>query len=132
MKLERSCSEGCLNYILNSTAFFALNRLLDGVTSSSVALGGYKINSGCASYLAHELKLLQLCEVKRHNLIAYSLDLVFTCREKLRNPHDQTVSKDSLDAVQQLVGYMIIVKLEGERGRGREGEGGREREGVRG
>ena len=89
--------------------YSALNRLLDGVTSSSVALGGYKINSGCASYLAHELKLLQLCEVKRHNLIAYSLDLVFTCREKLRNPHDQTVSKDSLDAVQQLVGYMIIM-----------------------
>ena len=64
LKLERSCSEGCLNYILNSTAFFALNRLLDGVTSSSVALGGYKINADSASYIAHELKLLLLCEVK--------------------------------------------------------------------
>ena len=44
--------------------YSALNRLLDGVTSSSVALGGYKINADSASYIAHELKLLLLCEVK--------------------------------------------------------------------
>ena len=108
---RRAGSEGDLNSILESTAFFALNRLLDGVTSSSVALGGHKINADGASYLAHELKLLLLYELKRHNLTAHGLDLVLTCKAKLRNPHDRTCSKDSLDAVQQLVGYMIIAKL---------------------
>jgi hypothetical protein len=85
--------------------------LLEDVTSSSVALGGFKIQADGACYLTRELQLLLLLELKRHNLTAHGLDLVLNCEIKLLDPDDASVSKDSLDAVQQLVGYMVIAKL---------------------
>ena len=108
---RKAGSEQDLNSILETSAFFALNRLLDDVTSSSVALGGSKINADGATYLTHELKLLLLYKLKRHNLTAHGIDLVLNCNIKLKDPSDPHVSKDPLDAVQQLVGYMIIAKL---------------------
>ena len=73
---RRAGSEKDLNSILDYTALFALNRLLDDVTSSSVANGKIAINADGAIYLTKELELLILCELKRHNLTVHGLDLV--------------------------------------------------------
>jgi hypothetical protein len=109
--MHRAGSEQDLNSILDYTAFFSLNRLLDDVTCSSVAKGKFPYNADGAIYLTKELELMLLCEFKRHNLTVYGLDLVLNCNIKMNDRDNREVSLDSLDAVQQLVGYMILAKL---------------------
>ena len=108
--MRRAGSEQDLNSILDYTAFFSLNRLLDDVTCSSVAKGQFPYNADGAIYLTKELELLLLCELKRHNLTVYGLDLVLNCNIKMNDRDNREVSLDSLDAVQQLIGYMILAK----------------------
>ena len=97
-------SEAELEKILWSSVYFALNRLFDDVRNGSVSRAGCsEINAHGASFLKQDLKLLLLHELKRHNLTAYGIDLVSNCKELLSNPAS-LISKDSLDAVQQLVG----------------------------
>ena len=84
--------------------YVALSRLFDDIRNSSVSRAGCsEINAHGASFLKQDLKLLLLHELKRHNLTAYGIDLVSNCKELLSNPAS-LISKDSLDAVQQLVG----------------------------
>jgi hypothetical protein len=109
--MRRAGSEQDLNSILDYTAFFSLNRLLDDVTCSSVAKGRFPYDADGAIYLTKELELLLLCELKRHNLTVYGLDLVLNCNIKMNDRDNREVSLDSLDAVQQLIGYMILAKL---------------------
>ena len=105
---RKAGSERDPNSILDYTTFFALNRLLEEVTSSSVSLGRFSINADGATYLSEELRLLLLFELKRHNLTKNGLNLVRNCIIKIQNLLDRSVNIDSLDAIQQLVGYMSL------------------------
>jgi hypothetical protein len=96
------------------TVFFALNRLLmlAGVDSASVGHSeATKARADGSSFFIATLQCLLLYEIKRHNLTNYGADLFRNCLQSIRNPERRVGSKDALDAVQQLVGYMCIDKL---------------------
>jgi hypothetical protein len=46
-------------------------------------------------------------EAKRRNLVTYGTDLVRSCKLRIIDPKTEAVSKDSLDTIQQIVGYMV-------------------------
>ena len=106
---------GCeldIEKILYATTFFALNRLLDDVETSSPAQAQFSINADSVSYLKKSSTALVLYEVKRRNLVSCGTDLVKNCRIKMNDRDNKIVSLDSLDAVQKLAGYMSLAKVQ--------------------
>jgi hypothetical protein len=94
-----------------STAFMVLDRLLDDVMTSSPASAGITVGADGVSCLKKSTTALVVYEAKRRNLVSHGTDLVQSCKLKIMDPNTRAVSKDSLDAIQQIVGYMVIANV---------------------
>ena len=96
---------------LYSTAFIVLDRLFDDVRTSSPASAEISANAVGISYVRKSSTALVVYEVKRRNLVSYGTDLVRSCKSKITNPNTRAVSSYSLDAIQQIVGNMVVTNL---------------------
>jgi hypothetical protein len=75
--------------------------------TSSPASAGIAVGADGISYLKKSMTPLLVYEAKRRNLVTYGTDLVRSCKLRIIDPKTEAVSKDSLDSIQQIVGYMV-------------------------
>jgi exonuclease VII small subunit len=101
-------SEQDIGFKVFATTFFALNGLLEDVSTTSIPKKERLPKADAVSRMKASDIPLVLYEFKRRNLITYGTDLAQSCNLKILDLKDRNSSRDPLYGIQQLVGYMVL------------------------
>jgi hypothetical protein len=121
-------SEQDIRFKVFATTFFALNGLLEDVRTCSIPDGAGLPGADAVSIMKGSDVPLVLYEFKGRDLVTYGTDLTKSCnrkilelegscdcnsgsREEYRSSEDRCSSRDPLDGIQQLVGYMVLANI---------------------
>ena len=102
-------SEEDISATLNVIIFEVLNALVPEVKSGSARLAGISVKADAASFIIKTKETVVLYELKPENLIFDSVDMVELCQRDVGQDLPKRAA-EALDALQQLVGYMIEQK----------------------